>query len=325
MSFKKEILLVFFISAFMLNGPIPATIEAQQDYPSRPLKMYIPFDPGGSTDLFSRALADAASKILKQPIEPLNKAGGGGTLSTATVAKAKPDGYSIGVVSATALCIAPHLRSLPYHPLQDLTPILQFANYASALGVKADSPYKTWDDLMQEARKSPGAVTYGTSGAGSVGHIIMEQITRMEKIKLTHVPFAGGNPALAAVLGGHTTAIMATEFLSHAKAGKLRVLAIVGEKRFAELPEVPTFLELKYPLKLGLYGGIIGPKGLPPAIVNKLEQVFQEAAKDEAFKTVMNNFLMAVTIRNSSEFRELITATYNEYGIVLKDLGIAKQ
>jgi len=178
---------------------------------------------------------------------------------------------------------------------------------------------------MQEARKSPGAVTYGTSGAGSVGHIIMEQITRMEKIKLTHVPFAGGNPALAAVLGGHTTAIMATEFLSHAKAGKLRVLAIVGEKRFAELPEVPTFLELKYPLKLGLYGGIIGPKGLPPAIVNKLEQVFQEAAKDEAFKTVMNNFLMAVTIRNSSEFRELITATYNEYGIVLKDLGIAKQ
>ena len=325
MSFKKEILLVFFISAFMLNGPIPATIEAQQDYPSRPLKMYIPFDPGGSTDLFSRALADAASKILKQPIEPLNKAGGGGTLSTATVAKAKPDGYSIGVVSATALCIAPHLRPLPYHPLQDLTPILQFANYASALAVKADSPYKTWDDLMQEARKSPGAVTYGTSGAGSVGHIIMEQITRMEKIKLTHVPFAGGNPALAAVLGGHTTAIMATEFLSHAKAGKLRVLAIVGEKRFAELPEVPTFLELKYPLKLGLYGGIIGPKGLPPAIVNKLEQVFQEAAKDEAFKTVMNNFLMAVTIRNSSEFRELITATYNEYGIVLKDLGIAKQ
>lgn len=324
MSFKKEILFVFLITAFMLHGPIPASVEAQQDYPSRPIKMYIPFDPGGSTDLFSRALADAASKILKQPIEPLNKAGGGGTLSTGTVAKAKPDGYSIGVVSATALCIAPHLRPLPYHPLQDLTPILQFADYALALAVKSESPYKTWADLMAEARKSPGSVTYGTSGAGSVAHIIMEQITRMEKIKLTHVPFAGGNPALAAVLGGHTTAIMATEFLSHAKAGKLRVLAIVGEKRFAELPEVPTFLELKYPLKLGLYGGIVGPKGLPPAIVNKLEMVFQEAAKDEAFKTVMKNFLMAITIRNSSEFRELITTTYNEYGAVLKDLGIAK-
>lgn len=202
---------------------------------------------------------------------------------------------------------------------------MQFATYALALAVRADSPYKTWADLMQEARKSPGAVTYGTSGAGSVGHIIIEQITRIEKIKLTHVPFAGGNPALAAVLGGHTTAIMATEFLSHARAGKLRVLAIVGEKRFAELPEVPTFLELKYSLKLGLYGGIVGPKGLPPAIVNKLEAVFQEATKDEAFKTVMKNFLMAVTVRNSSEFRELITATYNEYGNVLKDLGIAKQ
>ena len=324
MSFKKEILLFFFVSAFMLNGPIPAAVEAQQDYPSRPLKMYIPFDPGGSTDLFSRALADAASKILKQPIEPLNKAGGGGTLSTGTVAKAKPDGYTIGVVSATALCIAPHLRPLPYHPLEDLTPIMQFATYSLALAVRADSPYKMWADLMEEARKSPGAVTYGTSGAGSVGHIIMEQITRMEKIKLTHVPFAGGNPALAAVLGGHTTAIMATEFLSHARAGKLRVLAIVGERRVAELPEVPTFLELKYPLKLGLYGGIVGPKGLPPGIVNRLEQVFQEAAKDEAFKTVMKNFLMPVTVRNSGEFRELITATYNEYGKVLKDLGIAK-
>jgi len=153
----------------------------------------------------------------------------------------------------------------------------------------------------------------------------MEHITKMEKIKLTHVPFAGGNPALAAVLGGHTTAIVATEFMSHVKAGKLRVLAIVGEKRFPELPEVPTFLELNYPLKLGLYGGIVGPKGLPPAIVKKLEQVFQEATKDEAFQKIMKNFLMAVTIRNSSEFEKLIAETYNEYGAVLKELGIAKQ
>jgi len=325
MVLRKNMLLIFFVSAFMLYGSLPADLWAQQDYPSRPIKLYIPFDAGGSTDLFSRALAEAASKILKQPIEPLNKAGGGGTLSTGTVAKAKPDGYSLGVVSATALCIAPHLRPLPYHPLQDLTPILQFTTYSSALAVRADSPYKTWADLAAEARKSPGAVTYGTSGAGSVAHIVMEQITKMEKIKLTHVPFAGGNPALAAVLGGHTTAIVATEFMSHVKAGKLRVLAIVGEKRFPELPEVPTFLELNYPLKLGLYGGIVGPKGLPPAIVKKLEQVFQEATKDEAFQKIMKNFLMAVTIRNSSEFEKLIAETYNEYGAVLKELGIAKQ
>ncbi len=325
MVFRKNMLLIFFVSVLMFSGSLPADLWAQQDYPSRPIKLYIPFDPGGSTDLFSRALAEAASKILKQPIEPLNKAGGGGTLSTGTVAKAKPDGYSLGVVSATALCIAPHLRPLPYHPLQDLTPIMQFTNYSMALAVKADSPYKKWADLVEEARKSPGIVTYGSSGAGSVGHIIMEQITRMEKIKLTYVPFAGGNPALAAVLGGHISAIMATEFLPQAKAGKLRVLAIVGEKRSAELPEVPTFLELKYPLKLGLYGGIVGPKGMPPVIVKKLEQVFQEAAKDEAFQKVMKNFLMAVTIRNSSEFEQLITETYNEYGSVLKELGIAKQ
>jgi tripartite-type tricarboxylate transporter receptor subunit TctC len=249
---KVQTSLVVCVSLFLLTSGIPVVVEAQQDYPSRPLKMYIPFDAGGSTDLFSRALADAASKILKQPIEPLNRAGGGGTLSTGTVAKAKPDGYTFGVVSATALCIAPHLRQLPYHALEDLTPIMQFATYSLALAVRADSPYKTWSDLVEEARKSPGAVTYGTSGAGSVGHIIMEQITKIEKVKLTHVPFAGGNPALAAVLGGHTTAIMATEFLSQAKAGKLRLLAIVGEKRVVEFPEVPTFLELKYSLKLGL-------------------------------------------------------------------------
>lgn len=302
-----------------------APAGAKDVYPSRIIKLYIPFAAGGSTDVTARALAERAAKILGQPIEILNKPGGGGTISTAAVAAAKPDGYTLGVVTPTMLSTAPHMREVPYHPLNDLTPVLQYASFPYALAVRAESPYKTLADFLNAARANPGAVTFGTSGAGSIGQLIIEQLAALAKVKMTHVPFSGGGPALSAVLGGHVTALVAAEFYPHVQAGKLRALAIIGEKRLEELPDVPTLIEAGYPLKLGVYGGIMGPKGLPDDVVSKLEAVFTEATADPDFRKVMKNFLMPITVRNSREFGKLVADTYNDYGQLLKELGMGKK
>jgi tripartite-type tricarboxylate transporter receptor subunit TctC len=302
-----------------------AHAQPKDAYPAQIIKLYVPFSAGGTTDVAARALAERASKTLKQPIEILNRPGGGGTIATAAVAAARPDGYTLAVVTPTALSTAPHMREVPYHPVDDLTPIMQFASFSFALAVRSESPYQTLADFITAARQSPGAVTFGTSGAGSIAQLMVEQVAALEKVKVTHVPFAGGGPALAAVLGGHVTAVAAAEFYPQVQAGKLRALAILGDKRLEDLPNVPTLADLGYALKFGVYAGIVGPKGLPADVVRKLESAFVEATREAEFQKITRNFLMPVTVRESAAFRALVADTYRDYGTVLNQLGMGKK
>lgn len=317
-----------FVAAMLMLVSVCAPLLAAQTrdaYPSQIIKLQVPFAAGGTTDVAARALADRAAKTLGQPIEIVNKPGGGGTIATAAVASARPDGYTLGVVTPAALSTAPHMRDVPYHPVDDLTPIMQFASFSFALAVRPDTPYQSLADLIAAARKSPGTVTFATSGAGSIAQLIIEQVAAAEKVKITHVPFSGGGPALTAVLGGHVTALAAAEFYPQVQAGKLRVLAILGEKRLEDVPNAPTLTELGYAFKPGVYAGIVGPKGLPVDIVKKLEAAFTEATRDAEFQRVTRNFLMPVTPRDSAAFGKLIADTYRDYGVVLKQLGLGKK
>lgn len=324
---KRQIKFIarFFGLIGILMFSFPMLGETKEDFPSRNIKLLIPYAAGGSSDATGRVLADKASKILGQPIEVINKPGGSGTIATAAVASAKPDGYTLGVAVPAQLTIVPHERELSYHPIKDITPIMQYSSFSLALVVRAESPYKKLSDFIDAARANPGALTYATTGAGSIGQLIVEQLAKAEKVKVTHVPFSGGGPALTAVLGGHVTAFAAAEFYPQVAAGKLRVLVLLGERGLEELPGTPTLKDLGYPLRLGVFFGIIGPKGIPNEIVSKLEKAFTEATNDPDFRKVMKNYLMHVTIRNSKDFGELIEGLYNDNGKLLVELGLVKK
>lgn len=320
--FGRRILLVS-IALLLLFGGVPA--QAKDEYPSHNIKLLMPYAPGGSSDATGRVLAEKASKILGQPIEIINKPGGSGTIATAAVASAKPDGYTLCSVAPAQLSIVPHQRDLTYHPIDDLTPVMQYAGFSLALAVRAESPYKKLADFIQAARSAPGTVNYGSTGAGSIGQLLMEQLARLEKVKISHVPFSGGGPAITALLGGHIQAFAAAEYYPHVAAGKIRVLAFLGESKLEELPDVPTLADLGYPLKHGVFFGFVGPKGLPKPVLSKLEGAFLEATKDPDFRKVMKSFLIQVKVRNSQQFGEVIKEVYTENGKIIADLGLGKK
>src|SRR5512136_819998 len=217
-----------------------------QTYPSKPIHMIITFPPGGSVDPSTRAIFEGAKKFLDQPIIIENKAGGGGTVGIAEAAKQKPDGYDIVSFVVSGLTRVPHLRPLPYK-LGDIVPIMQFAQVPSGVAVQANSPWRTFKELVDHARKNPKKVKFSTQGVSIPQDISMELIARKEKISWILVPYKGTAPAITALLGGHVDfTCVSTDFIPHVKAGKLKVLAILDQKRLDDFPQIPTLSELGY-------------------------------------------------------------------------------
>ncbi|RPI99932.1 MAG: tripartite tricarboxylate transporter substrate binding protein [Deltaproteobacteria bacterium] len=274
---RKAVLLFGLIFILM-----PGLSFAQQ-YPTKPINLIVTFAPGGTLDVATRMLAAKAEKFLGQPLVISNVGGGGGSVALGQVAKKRPDGYDITSCTSTGLIRIPQLRAVPYS-LEDFVPIMHFAAVQSGVVVKSDSPYKTFKDLIEYARKNPGKVNYATSGAGSPMHIGMEYVADREGIHWTHVPYAGGAPGLAAVLGGHVTAMSdSTEWLPHVKEGSLRLIVTHGEKRMKIFPNVPTLRDLGYDFINETVFMLAVPKGTPPAIVKKLDESFHKAMDDPEF------------------------------------------
>lgn len=297
-------------------------VYAEENYPTKSIQLVIPYAPGGSSDSTARALAESASKILKQPIVIVNKPGAAGAIGTAYIASAKSDGYTLGLVTPGQLSITPHMQEVSYDPITDLTPITQYAAFSLALVVRDDSPYETLEDYIQAARSKPGAIDYGTTGVGSIGQLLMEQLADHENIELVSVPYTGGAPALTALLGGHIKSYAAAEYYSHVQAGDIRVLAFLGDSKPAEMEDVPTLKELDYPFKFGVYFGIVGPKDLPLPIRTKLEKAFIEATKDKNFVNTMNSFQLQIKTRSGKDFGQLIKDGYNVNKELIEKLGL---
>ena len=312
----------------LLVLPFAGFVSSQETeiakYPTRPITFVVPFPPGGGTDLACRLLCKEAEKFLGQPVVVLNKPGAGGTMGVAAVAAAKPDGYTIGMSHGQALFILPFLEKLPYQPLKDLRYIMQFVELNFGVLVKADSPLKTFGDLVAYARRNHTKTTYGTNSPNSLSSIIVEQIAKREKMHFTHIPFKGSPEYQVALLGGHVL-FTAGEFnFSMVDAGQTRILLFLGEKRSPEYPQVPTLKDLGYDIPTPLFICVAGPKGLSPEIVKKLEEAFTKALAEPAFIKGMKELCLTISYRNNKDISDYIAHNYEIFPKILKNMGLVK-
>jgi len=304
---------------------IPGVVSAQEKYPTKPINFIIGYPAGGSTDVCARPLVSAAGKILGQPVVVMNKPGGASVVAVATLKNEKPDGYTIGILPSGAV-LSQHMRKVPYDSAKDFTPIIQYAVYLYALVVKSDSPWKTFKEFVDYAKANPGKIRYSTAGPGTPQHLVMERLALKEKVKWTHIPFEGGPAAIAALLGGHVEAAsQTTEWKKHVEAGTLRLLAVYGEKRMIDFPNVPTLLELGYNITAPSLICVIGPKGLSPQIVQTLHGAFKKAMEDPDFIKMGRQLDQPVIYRGPQELGKHLVEMNEEVGSLIRSLGLRKE
>ena len=323
----KKVMRVFsavVLSVLLLAG-LNCSVQAQEgvnEFPSKPIKLIVHYSAGGSTDLTARMLAKKAEEILGQPVVVKNIPGG--EVGVAAMAAAKPDGYTIGTISATPTVCAPHMRELPYDPLKDLSLIIQYGDYAYALCVRDDAPWNTLEDVVQYARKNPEAFTFSSGGTSGTQYLVVERVAQAEKVKFTHIPYPGGAGAVTACLGGHIDGAAASEFPPYVKAGQLKALVIFGSERVKDFPEVPCIQEL-YGFEVSNFVGIAGPTGIPEPILNKLQEAFRKAMDDPDFTKVLEKFSMPKVYRGREDFEEYLQKQYKEYGEIISYLGMGME
>jgi len=293
------------------------------DFPTKPINILIGYAAGGSTDLTTRALASEAAKLLKQPIICNNQVGASGTLVLGRVKGDKSDGYTLYNAPTANFCRIPHLQPVPYDPLKDFTFIMQYGLYQYGIVVRADSPWKTLEELLDYAKKNPSKIKYATSGLDSGQHLVMEYLGKKMGIKWDHVPFAGGTQAVAALLGGHVQVLSQTpEWKEHVLAGKLRLLVVCTDQRMKAFPDMPTLIEkgIKFSVHSGL--AFMGPAGMPADVVTKLQNALAEAMKSKVFLDAMDKFDLPPAFLGSEALTKLIHRDYLETGELIRSLAI---
>jgi len=262
-------------AALVATLALAAPAAGQEAYPSRPISVIVPFPPGGVADIVGRPVADAMSRHLNVPVIIEKKAGAGGGIGMGYVAKAKPDGYTL-LLALSSISIIPEADKVtgrvPMYQLDQFVPIARFTADPTVLAVRADSPWKTLQEFVADARKRPGAISYGSSGNYGTMHIPMEMFAGAAGIKLLHVPFTGGGPAVVALLGGTVDALSTgpSTVIQHVKAGKVRVLASWGDKRLAALPDAPTLTEAGFDTMFFQWSALFAPAGTPEPVLAKL-------------------------------------------------------
>jgi len=297
------------------------------DYPSRPITMIIQMTTGGVTDIVARKLADSVSKDLGQPIVPVNKPGGGGTLGVGELVRSKADGYTFGCVSLPTVAVIPHLQTLPYDPLKDISHVCALLPYELGLYVKADAPWKSFEDLIDYARKNPGKVTYGSPGPGTINHLSTVLIAREYSLDWKNVPYKGDGEQIAAVLGGHISVGVSgpAAIIPHIKGGKLRLLVVTTKDRWLQLSEVPTLLDKGHKVILTSYLSLGLPAGTPEPIRQKLEESFRKALQDLNIKKEFEEkFHTRLSYIGGAEYAKFVKEQYLYYKEFLKTIGMTK-
>jgi tripartite-type tricarboxylate transporter receptor subunit TctC len=314
-----------FIAAGLLLGTAGGTL-AQAAYPSRPITMIVPFPPGGLADIVARPVAEAMGRELGQTVVIENKAGAGGGIGMGLAAKAPADGYTV-LLSLSSLTVLPEADALlgraPLYALSALRPIARFTADPTVLAVRADSPWKTARDFVEDARKRPGAINYGSSGNYGTMHVPMEILAQTAGIKLTHVPFTGAGPAVVALLGGQIDAVSSgpATVLQHVKAGKLRVLAHWGGGRLETLPDVPPLKEAGYDAEYAQWSGLFIPAATPDAVAQRLRAAARAAANDPKVKEVILGAGSPILYQDTPDFEKYVQADARRMAEVVKKIG----
>lgn len=311
---------VIFLFAFL----VAQGMASAQGYPSRKIEMVVAFKPGGGSDTLGRAVAHYGKKYIGQTIFVTNRTGGAGAIGFNYGARAKPDGYVLTFV-VTTLTIAPHITEGYPVTYKDYEPIALIAVVPSCISVRADSKYKTLEDFVQDAKANPGKLRVGQAGTGSPWHLAGAALVGAAGIRFSSVPYKGAGPSITALLGGHLDATItsAGEIFPHVKAGKARTLAIIAQKRFAVLPDVPTTIELGYNADVVSWRGIAAPKGTPQKVIEYLINGFEKMSKDEEFINFLKSRGINLQFVKGEAFKKWLADKHEEYGKIAKMAGVA--
>jgi tripartite-type tricarboxylate transporter receptor subunit TctC len=313
------------LAAAALAACAPVAAQAPA-WPSRPITLIVPFPPGGLADIVARPVAEALSRELGQSVVIENKAGAGGGIGMGQAARARPDGYTL-LMALSSLTVLPEadviLGRAPMFALGDLRPIARYTADPTVLAVRADSPWKTVKDFVDDARKRPGAINYGSSGNYGTMHVPMEILAQEAGIKLTHVPFTGAGPAVVALLGGQIQAVSSgpATVLQHVKAGKLRVLGHWGSGSLASLPEVPALKDTGFNAEYAQWSGLFIPAAVPEPIAQRLRTAARNAAQDARVREVINGAGSPILFQDSPEFERYVQADARRMAEVVKRIG----
>ena len=296
-------------------------------YPDKPLTLIVPYPAGGAADLIGRTLADLAKPYFPQPIVVVNRPGGGGTVAAAEVVRARPDGYTVGLLTITIMALQPHRVALPYKTPDDYASIIEVMNVPLVLAVRADAPWKNLKEYVEAARSTPGKIRAGTPGIGTATHISLEMIKAQARVDITHVPYAGNAESVPALLGGHIESIMLnpSDVIPHLRAGKVRFLATTEPRRSQVYPDVPTLAELGYPdAAIGVAYSVFAPKGTPPQAIQMVHDVFKRVIDSDAYKKFALDMSSTVEYRGPAELKQQLERDYVFFGKAVEKLKLRK-
>jgi tripartite-type tricarboxylate transporter receptor subunit TctC len=299
---------------------------AQEPFPSRPIQMIVPFPPGGVADITGRPTAHVMGRLLKQSVVVQNKPGAGGSVGAALAARAAPDGYTVlmALSSISVLPVADRLQGrAPAYELDQFAPIALISADPTVLVVREDGPYKTLKDLVDAAKARPGTINYGSSGVYGTLHVAMEIFAGAADIKLFHIPYQGGGPAVAALLGGQIDALASgpSAAIGQIKAGKMRALAVWGDKRLASLPEVPSMKELGYDATFYIWSGLFAPAATPQSIMAVLRDAARRTAEDPEFKEAMAKVETPIAYLDAPEFKIFLDRDSQRLRVAVERIG----
>jgi tripartite-type tricarboxylate transporter receptor subunit TctC len=297
---------------------------AWAQFPSRPVTIIVPIPPGGAPDIAARVLADKLGQTLGQPVVVENRAGANGNIANELVAKAQPDGYTLGLLADSQIAINPHLYKMSIDTLRDLAPVSPVAVNQFVLTVHPSLPVKTFPEFIEYARKANPPLAYASGGNGSQHHLTMEMLKQRAGINLLHVPYKGGAPAAAATVAGDTAAMWSgSSNAPQIKAGRLRPLAVSGAKRSPQYPDLPTISEFYPGFENSIWLGLFGPAGIPEPALHRLRTEVNRALESPDVKAKLNAAGgLDPYIANPDEFAALIRSDYAKYAKVVKEIGI---
>ncbi|WP_424135851.1 tripartite tricarboxylate transporter substrate binding protein [Roseomonas chloroacetimidivorans] len=297
------------LAAMGAAGFVPAAVQAQENWPTRPVQMVVAFPPGGQADVTARPVAAALERVFNQAVPVVNRPGAGGIVGTASVARAAPDGYT-ALMALSSLAMLPESERIqgrtPAYTVDQLAPVARINADPTVLVVPANAPWRTVQDFVADAKKRPGAISYGSAGNYSTLHVAMAMFTGAADLDLLHVPFQGGGPALTALLSGQIEALASGPGPAavHVKEGRLRALASWGRERLKGFEDVPTFFELGYQdVEFYIWAGVFLPAATPAAVQGRLRQALRQVCEhDEGLKRALDTAGSPIAYQDGAEF-----------------------